>query len=170
MVLPVNEQTHTSFAVQCTRRVGAEADWTAGGSDGVFDIFAITGGPIIVDYLFVTVTIDTIVGAATPLINFTPTGGAPVAICAEAASVAGDLVNGMLVWDGQLLGQLAPTAGDGIIDVTEMGWTNVGGAMVLVPGMIHSTNGAGGAAMTAGALVYYMLWRPTRQPCEVIAQ
>jgi len=171
MVLPVNEQVGVApyEVLQVSRVTVPAATWGAGAA---FDLFQITGGPIIVAYIFGHVT--TLMGAGACLLHLQHTpdvatyvGTAQVPLCAAAASIAADPVDTLWVWSGLNGGAIAPTTKVGICDTTENAWMASAGEIVLVEGMIAQTSAV---AVNAGEADFYMLWRPQVANARVIAQ
>ena len=171
MVLPVNEQIAVApyNELQVSRVTVAAATWAAGAA---FDLFQITGGPIIVEYIFGHVT--TLMGAGACLLRLQHTpnvaiyvGSAIIPLCAAAASIAADPVDTLWVWSGLDGGAIAPTAKVGICDTTENAWMGSNGSLVLVEGMISQTSAV---VVNAGEADFYMLWRAQVIGARVIAQ
>jgi len=171
MVLPVNEQVGVApyAGLRVSRKVCTAAEWLTGAD---FDIFQITGGPIIIEYMFGHVTTLMGAGAAVPGFQHTPdvaiyVGTGQVDINLAAADISTDAVDTFLIWDGLNGDQLAPSTKVGIVDTTEYAWTGAGGGIILVEGMVNVDNGV---SINAGVIDIYMLWRPQRSPAQVIAQ
>ena len=75
--------------LRVVRRAGVAATDLPGAA--AFNIFNVAG-PILVRQIWGEVTTLIGAGAAVPRIQFTPTGGAQVPLCAAAASIAADVV------------------------------------------------------------------------------
>ena len=147
--------------MKITRRAGAAVDWTAGVD---FNIFQVQGNAVLVVNLFGIVTTLMGVGAALPRFQFTPTGGAQVAMSAAMATVAGDVAGSVYVWDGVTATIPAPAAAIGWADSAEFGWNGDPG--VLPVGIIAITNAV---ACNAGVVDYYISYIPCSPGSQVIA-
>jgi len=171
MVLPVNEQVAVAPYQQLmvSRCTVPAATFNAGAA---FNLFAITGGPILVAALFGHVT--TLMGAGalllrlqhTPDVAIYPTTGI-VPLCGAAATIAGDPVDTLWIWDGMTAGVAAPTTAVGYCDATENAWMGGGGEIILVEGVISQTSAV---ACNAGEADFYMLWRGQRGTPRVVTQ
>lgn len=133
-------------------RVGTNADYTPGGN---FDIFNITGGPILVYAMWGHVRVACTANVLVPLITHNPTIGAASAICTLAAGAA-HAVGIILCWNGLLADVLAPAAAvghaaAGIVESMD------GGYMVLMPGVLLITNAT---ADDTAEIDWYMIYQP----------
>jgi hypothetical protein len=147
--------------IKSVRRVGVAAtDLPA----AAFNIFRIWNCPVFVQFMFGHVT-TIIAGAATPLIQFTPTtGGAITPLCTAALSIDTDAVGTVYTWDGAVATALAPTAAIGLADTTETLWA--GNYVLLVPGIISITNAG---ALATGVIDWYISYQPCAPEAYVAA-
>lgn len=154
------EQLFQNRVFKTVRRVGLPSD-LAGGVD--FNIFNVSA-PILVQYIFGHVTTAIGAGAAVPRIQFTPTGGAQVPLCAAAAAINGDAVNTIYTWSGLIAGALTPSAQIGAADLAATAqWS--GGMLILVGGIIAVTN----AVASTGIIDWYISYLPLEDTTIVTA-
>ena len=171
MVLPVNEQIAVApyNELMVSRVTVLAATLNAGAA---FDLFEITGGPILVEALFGHVTTLTGAGALLLRLAHTPDiaiypGTGLVNICAAAGTIATDPVDTLYIWDGLNGDAIDPTTAVGICDTTENAWMGSGGPLILIEGVISQTSAV---ACNAGEIDFYMLWRAQVANSRVIAQ
>jgi len=165
MVQPVNTNTGTIGAkTRVTRKISTATEWATGAN---FDLFVITGGPIIVRYLYAVVTTAFGAGAAVPQLNYTSTAGTVATVMDLAmATIANDVAGSLYVWTGAVGVQMAPAAALGHADTAEFAWSILGQA-VLAPGTINVINAVAGAD---GFADWLLSWIPLRTECAVTAQ
>jgi len=138
--------------LRVVRRAGIAATDLPGGA--AFNIFNVAG-PIMVKQIWGQVTTIIGAGAAVPRIQFTPTGGAQVPLCAAAASIATDVVNTVYTYPlGTIAAVLAPSPAIGMADTAATGWT--GDYTILVAGIIAITN----AVVSTGVIDWFIAYIP----------
>lgn len=133
-------------------RVGTNADYTPGGN---FNIFNISGGPILVNAMWGHVRVACTANVLVPRIDLDPTIGAASPLCALAVGAIWPLGT-VLTWSGLLVGVLAPTAGlghgqAGVVESFD------GGPIILMPGVILITNATADAT---AEIDWYMRYEP----------
>lgn len=134
------------------RRAGIAATDLPGGAD--FNIFNVAG-PILVRQIWGEVTTIIGAGAAVPRIQFTPTGGAQVPLCAAALSIATDAVGTIYTYPlGTIAAVLAPSPALGMADTAATGWA--GSTTILVAGIIAITN----AVASTGVIDWFIAYIP----------
>lgn len=135
------------------RRVGLAADLTA---VATVNLFQVSGGDVMLTSFYGKVTVLIGGGAATLILNHTPTGGAANAMCATSISIAADPVNTIYAWDGTLAGVLQP------LGVAAVGVGNcvasfsVSGGVILVPGI----TGLAVAVVSTGVIDWILHYIP----------
>ena len=158
-------------ARRAARAAGVGGDWSPAAN---FNIFQITGGPVVIHGIWGHV-IAVFAGAnATPIVSQTPTGGAAanMSVIAVAAAFA---LNTFLIWDGSLTavsGVLRATPAVGHSQsadsvgtaATASSWA---GTLVIVPGIIRITNA--GAADATGQVDWYCRWSPLAPNSQLVA-
>lgn len=149
-----NDQVAQMYLQQLrvVRRPGIAATDLPGAAD--FNIFNVPA-PILVRQIWGEVT--TIIGAglAVPRIQFTPTGGAQVPLCAAAAAINTDVVGTIYTYPlGTIAAVLAPSPAIGMADTAATGWT--GDYTILAAGIIAITN----AVASTGVIDWFMAYIP----------
>ena len=132
-----------------------------------FNIFTITGGPLLV-YSIIGHCTELIAGTAIPRLQFTPTGGgAQTGLCAAAADIDADAINTLYTWTGLLAGLLTPCVGIGHLDLTA---AQAGFALPLTftSGVIALTD-ATGVAVTGGLIDWYITYLPINTAGLIVA-
>jgi len=166
MVLPINEDTTTIGArARTTLKVSTAVEWNSGAD---FDLYVITGGPILVRYLYGVVSTTMGVGNAIPQLQYTSLDGAVATVMDLAmAAIAGHVDGSIYVWSGAVGNQMAPAAALGHADSAEYEWQTLGNFCILAPGTIDIINGV---LCNAGEVDWYLTWIPLRSGCAVTAQ
>ena len=166
MVLPINENTTTIGArARTTLKVSTAAEWLTGAN---FDLFVITGGPILVRYLYGVVSTLMGAGAAVPQLRYTSLDGAVATVMDLAmATIATDIAGSVYVWSGAVGGQMAPTAALGFADAAEYAWQALANFTILAPGTIDIVNAV---SIDAGVVDWYLTWIALQSGCAVTAQ
>ena len=140
-------------------RIGTNADWAAAGN---FNLFTITGGPILITSLFGHVTVAATGANATPLFSFTPTGGGALTNMCTIAVAAAWAINSVLMWNGLLATALVASIG---IGHGATGVETFAGSLTAIPGIIMTTNA--GAADATLVVNFYMRYLKCRQESVV---
>ena len=134
------------------RRAGVAATDLPGGAN--FNIFNLAG-VVLVKQIWGQVTTVIGAGAAVPQIQFTPTGGAAVPLCAAALSIAADVVNTIYTCPlGIIAAVLAPSPAIGHADTLATGWG--GDYIILVAGIIMIVN----AVPSTGVIDWFIDYIP----------
>ncbi len=166
MVLPINADTTTIGArARTTLKVSTAVEWLTGAN---FDLYVITGGPILVRYLFGVVSTLMGAGAAVPQLRYTSLDGTVATVMDLAmATIAADVAGSIYAWDGAVGTQMAPAAALGYADAAEYAWQGLGNFAILAPGTIDIVNGI---SINAGVIDWYLTWIPLQSGCAVTAQ
>ena len=156
---------------RAARAAGVGGDWSPAAN---FNIFQITGGPVMVTGMFGWVRAVFAGANATPLPSFTPAGGVANAfgVIAVAAAFA---LNTLLVWDGSLTAvsgvlRATPALGhnqshDSVgTAATSNGWST---PITFIPGIISIVNG--GAADATGQVDWYITYIPLDPASQLVA-
>jgi len=159
MSFSTNVKAILSQAAKGIVRVGTNADYTPGGN---FNIFGITGGPILISAMWGHVRVACTGALLVPLITLNPTIGAASALCTVAVGAAHALGT-VLTWSGLLAGVLAPTAGlghgqAGVVESFD------GGPIIVMPGVLLITNATADAT---AEIDWYMRYEPAVQGANV---
>ena len=138
--------------LRVVRRAGiAATDLPAAAAFNIFNL----AGPVLVRQIWGEVTTVIGAGAAVPRIQFTPTGGAQVPLCAAALSIATDAVGTVYTYPlGTIAAVLAPSPALGMADTAATGWT--GDYTILVAGIIAITN----AVASTGVINWFIAYIP----------
>ena len=142
------------------RRAGVAADLVGGAAFNIFNV----AGPVLVHLFWGEVT--TIIGAglAVPRVQFTPTAGAQVPLCAAALSIAADVVGTIYTAPlGTIAAVLAPSPAIGHADTAATGYS--GSPLVLVAGIIAITN----AVASTGIVDWFIVYTPATDNSVVTA-
>jgi len=166
MVLPINEDVTTIGAVaRTTLKVSTAAEWFTGAN---FDLYVITGGPILVRYIYGVVSTLMGTGGAVPQLNYTSLDGTVATVMDLAMlTIADDIAGSIYCWSGAVGVQMAPAAALGYADAAEYAWQGLGNFIILAPGTINVINGV---SIDAGEVDWYLTWIPLRAECAVTAQ
>jgi len=121
---------------------------------GAWNIFTITGGPIIMTELWGHVT-TIIANAAVPILTFVTTLGAVAAATATImVTLNTDAPGTVYTWSGALAGVPGPAAALGMAAAGET--TMAGNYCIFVPGTLYFTN----AVAATGIIDWYMNYIP----------
>ena len=143
------------------RRAGLAADLTA---VATVNLFQVIGGDVMLTGFYGKVTTLIGGGAATLILNHTPTGGAANAMCTTSISIAADAVNTLYTWDGTLAGVLQPL-GVAAVGVGNNVASFSAGNVIVVPGII----GLAVAVVSTGVIDWVLHYIPLNTHCRVIA-
>ena len=147
------DQLYQARTFKTVRRAGVALEL----GTATFNSFTIANSPVQIVDLFGRCT-QLIAGTALPRIQFTPTGGALVPLCAAAVDIDTDAVNTIYTWSGLIAGVLTPSVQIGAADIAATAnWG--GGNLKLVPGVISITD-ATAAAVTGGLIDWYITYLP----------
>ena len=148
--------------VKVARHQGFEGEIVAGGPGVQGTLFTVAVGAVNVLLIFGHVTVA-IVGAATPLLNFTPAVNATlVPIATGHASIAADAIDSIEHWNGTVADPLVESTSLGICGTAELAWA---GGLLLPPGII--TVGNAGAVAT-GVIDWYCAYVPSELGAKVL--
>jgi len=143
------------------RRVGLAADLTA---VATLNLFQVSGGDVLITGFYGKVTTVIGGGAATLILNHTPTGGAANAMCATSISIAADPVNTIYTWDGTLAGVLQPL-GVGAVGVGNCVASFATSEVIIVPGIM----GLAVAVVSTGVIDWILHYVPLDTDSVVVA-